>query len=100
MARLGLAAIILEGPRCNGTPKILTIDKSGARLEKDQFLKGAGNYEISARLRERFSPQVGVIYIGPAGEFLMIAVSVASNDRDGFPCRHAARAGWGACGDC
>lgn len=96
MARLGFAAIILEGiPQSKGL-SLLYIDKKGPRLEDAEYLKGAGNYEVSAKLREKYGSHIGIISIGPAGEFLMCAASVAINDKDGVPCRHAARGGLGA----
>jgi len=96
MGRMGLAAIVLEGKPRSDRLFLLHVTKDEARLEDASDLKGKGNYEVSAVLRGRFGPGIGIISVGPAGEMLLTGATVAFTDQDGVPCRHAARGGPGA----
>jgi len=97
MARLGLAAIIVEGkPPKPDTPFVLVVAKDGARLAEAPELKGLGNYDAVKLCRERYGPKVACITIGMAGEMRLAAASVAVTDTDGHPTRHAGRGGLGA----
>jgi aldehyde:ferredoxin oxidoreductase len=58
--------------------------------------KGLGNYELHQRLRQKYGEKIGVYSIGPAGENKMLSATVAANDLEGYPSRHAARGGLGA----
>ena len=96
MGRMGMGAIVLEGkPESHGL-HVLYVSKDGARLEEADHLKGLGNYDVAAALREKYGPKVGVVSIGQAGELLLSAATIAFTDQDGIPCRHAARGGLGA----
>jgi aldehyde:ferredoxin oxidoreductase len=96
MGRMGLAAIVLEGKPKPGNLHVLHVSKDEARLEEANELKGLGNYDVSAALREKYGARVGVASIGQAGELLLSAATIAFTDQDGIPCRHAARGGLGA----
>lgn len=96
MGRLGLAAVVLEGKSKPGRLYILHVCRDGAVLEEADSLKGAGNYKVAETLRAKYGSHVGVISIGPAGEMLMSAATVATTDQEGIPARHAARGGLGA----
>jgi aldehyde:ferredoxin oxidoreductase len=96
MGRLGLAGIVLEGKAGPGQWYILHVSHDGAVLENASALKGAGNYQVAQTLRAKYGSHVGIISIGPAGEMLMSAATVAMTDQDGNPARHAARGGLGA----
>ncbi|MBW1772119.1 MAG: aldehyde ferredoxin oxidoreductase [Deltaproteobacteria bacterium] len=96
MGRMRLAAIVLEGKPKTDDLYVLVVTKDDARLEEAGDLKGKGNYHISEALREKYGSHVGIASIGPAGEKLLAAASVAFIDKDGVPCRHAARGGLGS----
>jgi aldehyde:ferredoxin oxidoreductase len=96
MARLGYAAIVLEGkPKDDSLYKVI-IDKDGARIEADNSLKMLGNYDLVDKLRSAYGEKVACISIGPAGEMKMGAASVAFTDMEQRPTRHAGRGGVGA----
>ncbi|HIE29366.1 TPA: aldehyde ferredoxin oxidoreductase [Candidatus Poribacteria bacterium] len=96
LARLGIAAIVVEGKAENGKLFKLKIDTSGAELSPADELKGLGNYDTVAKLTEKYGEKVGYISIGPAGEMKMSAASVAVTDPENRPTRHAGRGGMGA----
>jgi aldehyde:ferredoxin oxidoreductase len=96
MGRMRLAAIVLEGKPKPGDLYVLVVTKDDARLEEAGDLRGEGNYRVSEILREKYGSHVGIASIGPAGENLLASASVAFIDRDGVPCRHAARGGLGS----
>jgi aldehyde:ferredoxin oxidoreductase len=58
-------------------------------------MEGLKNYELCERLKDKYG-EVGILCIGPCGEMLMSASTVASTDPEGGPSRHAARGGLGA----
>lgn len=94
LARHGIRAIILEekSPKW----KIIILDQDGIRLESAEKYQGLGNYEIHNQLKNRFGERIGIYSIGPAGEHLMKAATIAANDLEGYPSRHAARGGLGS----
>lgn len=96
LARLGIKAIILEGRAKVGEWFVLKVSSVGAELLPAGDLVGLGNYATVDKLRTRFGEKVGLITIGPAGEKLMAAASVAVTDPDGRPSRHCGRGGMGA----
>ncbi len=96
LARLGYAAIVLEGKPKDDTLYTVVIDKDGVKIEADNSLCMLGNYDTVARLKERYGEEVSVISIGPAGEMKLGAASIAFTDMEQRPTRHAARGGVGA----
>ncbi|MFX1384225.1 MAG: aldehyde ferredoxin oxidoreductase C-terminal domain-containing protein [Promethearchaeota archaeon] len=89
-----IRALILEGT--SNDLKLILINQDGIRLESAEIFKGLGNYELHKKLREKYGEKIGIYSIGPAGELMMKAASVAANDLEGYPSRHAARGGLGA----
>jgi len=94
--RLGIRAIIVEGQAKPGALHLLKIDKGGARFESADAYKGMKNYDLAAKMREKFGDKIGMISIGPAGERLSTAAAVTFTDKDGDCSRHAGRGGLGA----
>lgn len=98
LAKLGIKGVIIEGAPEDGALRVLHIAADGGwRIERADGLAGLGNYETQARLLDGApAHQRAVITIGPAGEMRMAAASIAVNDPEGRPTRHAARGGLGA----
>lgn len=94
LASHGIRALVLEGK--SSVLKLILIDESGIKFESAKNYKGLGNYELHSKLLEKYGKNIGIYSIGPAGEFLMKSASVAANDLEGYPSRHAARGGLGA----
>lgn len=96
MARIGYAAIIIEGkPESDDLYKIV-VSKDGARLEVDNSLKLMNNYPLIEKLREEYGDKVAYMSIGSAGERMMLASSIACTDPELRPSRHCGRGGVGA----
>ncbi|MBR9981785.1 MAG: aldehyde ferredoxin oxidoreductase [Desulfatitalea sp.] len=96
LARLGYAAIILEGrPKDDSLYKVV-INKDGVTINADNSLKMLGNYDTVQKLKTEFGDKIGCITIGPAGEMKLSAATVAFTDMEGLPTRHAGRGGVGA----
>ncbi len=97
LARLGIAAVIIEGQAPPGDLSILRIDARGqASLVPAPELRGMRTYGVVERMLKAFGEKTSVMCIGPAGEFRMAVASVQSSDMDGRPCRAAGRGGMGA----
>jgi len=94
LAKYGIRALIFED--VSSELKILLIDESGIELLLGNEYKGLGNYELHQRLRGIYGENIGIYSIGPAGEHKMASATVAANDLEGYPSRHAARGGLGA----
>ena len=90
----GIRALILEG--ISSALKLILIDNNRISFKECKQYGGLGNYELHSKLQEKYGENIGIYSIGPAGEFLMKAASVAANDLEGYPSRHAARGGLGA----
>ncbi len=96
LARLGYAAIILEGlPKDDAAYKVL-INKDGASISRDNSLKMLGNYDLVDKMKAEFGDKIACISIGQAGEMKMSAASIAFTDMELRPTRHAGRGGVGA----
>jgi aldehyde:ferredoxin oxidoreductase len=96
LARLGIAAIIVEGKSEKEKLYGLSVSKDGAKLFPADDLKGLGNYELVAKLQAKYDKKAGIISIGPAGEMKMAMASIAVTSTNGTPSRHAGRGGMGA----
>ncbi len=96
MARLDIAAIIIEGLIEDGRLYKLFIGKDKSELSPADNLKGLGNYDTVDALRKEFGDKVGYVSIGQAGEWRLAGASVAFTDRELRPTRHAGRGGLGA----
>ena len=96
LARLGYAAIVLEGKPLDDTLYKIVINKDGVKIIPDNSLKMLPNYDLIAKVKEEFGLKIACISIGPAGEMKMSAASVACTDMELRPTRHAGRGGVGA----
>jgi aldehyde:ferredoxin oxidoreductase len=96
LAKLGYAAIILEGKPVDDNIYKIVINKNTVQVEEDNSLKLLGNYDLIAKMKDAFGKKVCCISIGPAGEMKMSAASIAVTDKEQRPTRHAARGGVGA----
>ncbi len=96
LARLGYAAIVLEGKPADDTLYKVFINKDGVKITADNSLRGLGNYDLVDKIKGEFGQKIACISIGQAGEMKMSAASVACTDMEGRPSRHAGRGGVGA----
>jgi aldehyde:ferredoxin oxidoreductase len=96
LARLGYAAIVLEGKPAGKDLYSIFIDKNGVKVAADNSLRMLGNYDLVDKMKERCGDKIACISIGPAGEMLLSAASVAFTDMELRPARHAGRGGPGA----
>ncbi|MFP4346745.1 MAG: aldehyde ferredoxin oxidoreductase family protein [Thermodesulfobacteriota bacterium] len=96
MARLGYAAIIIEGENKTGDLYKVFINKDKIEITPANEFKNVRNYPLSMEMKKAHSDKVAMISIGPAGEMKMCAASIAVTDREFRPTRHAGRGGVGA----
>ena len=96
LARLGVAAIILEGRPADDSLYKMVVNKDGATIATDNSLKMLGNYDLVDKMKTEHGDKVACISIGPAGEMKMSAASIAFTDMEQRPTRHAGRGGVGA----
>ncbi|MBI5895605.1 MAG: aldehyde ferredoxin oxidoreductase [Desulfobacterales bacterium] len=96
LARLGYAAVILEGKPKDDTLYKLMINKSGATIAPANGLKMLGHYDLVEKMKAEHGDKIGCISIGPAGEMKLSAASIAFTDMELRPTRHAGRGGVGA----
>ena len=96
LARLGYAAIILEGKPKDDTLYKVFINKDGAKITPDNSLKMLGNYALVDKIKAEYGDKVACISIGQAGEMKMASATVAVTDMEQRPTRHAGRGGVGA----
>ena len=96
LARLGYAAVILEGkPEGDDLYKIY-INKDGIQVIVDNSLKLLDNYPVIEKLRQEYGDKVAYMSIGSAGERKLLAASIACTDPELRPTRHCGRGGVGA----
>lgn len=93
LARLGIAAIVLEG--CASELIYMQIDKNGVNFNKASDLSMIGNLDCIETYRKQYGDDVSIISIGQAGEMQLMAAGVSVTSPDFFP-RVAARGGLGA----
>ncbi len=96
LARLGYAAIVLEGKPADDTFYKVMINKDGVKIEADNSLKELGNYDLVEKMKNAYGEKVCCISIGQAGEMKLSAASIAITDMEQRPTRHAGRGGGGA----
>ncbi len=96
MARLGYAAIVLEGKPQDDTLYKVVINKDGVRFIPDNSLRMLGNYDLVEKMKQEFGDKIACISIGPAGEMKLAAASIACTDMELRPTRHCGRGGVGA----
>ncbi len=96
LARLGFAAIVVEGkPDDNKLYKIV-ISINGVEILPYEDAKMLGNYDLVEKIKNDHGDKVCSITIGPAGEMQMASASIACTDMEMRPTRHAGRGGGGA----
>lgn len=96
LARLGYAAIVLEGkPKEKNLYKIF-INKDGVDIKEDNSLCMVGNYDLVDKMKAEYGEKIGCISIGQAGEMKLAGASIAFSDMEQRPTRHAGRGGVGA----
>jgi aldehyde:ferredoxin oxidoreductase len=95
IAKLGLAAIIIEGAPQDKKWRLLVVTKDGVEFQDAAHLAGKGMYEVDTVLWEKY-PDTAVVGIGPAGEHLMSNAGISVNDTENAPGRYAGRGGLGA----
>jgi aldehyde:ferredoxin oxidoreductase len=96
LARLGYAAIVIEGkPKTDDFYRIV-INKDGVTCSVDNSLKMLGNYATVERMTKEYGQKIACVSIGPAGEMKLSAASIACTDMELRPTRHAGRGGVGA----
>jgi aldehyde:ferredoxin oxidoreductase len=96
LARLGYAAIVLEGKPADNTLYRVFINKDGVKIEADDSLRMLGNYDTVEKMKDRYGDKIATISIGQAGEMKLSGASVAFSDMELRPTRHAGRGGVGA----
>lgn len=96
MARLGYAAIILEGERKSDDLYTIVIKASGVSFEKCNEYKMLSNYSLVDKLHDKYGDAPCFITIGTAGEMRMGNSTICFTDPEGRPTRHAGRGGVGA----
>lgn len=96
LARLGYAALVLEGQPADDTLYKVFIDSEGAQIAPDNSLKLLGNYDVVDKMKEEYGDKIACISIGQAGEMKLSAASIACTDMELRPTRHAGRGGVGA----
>jgi aldehyde:ferredoxin oxidoreductase len=96
LARLGYAAIVIEGqPQGDDLYKI-HITKDKVEISVDNSNKLLDNYPLIDKLKKEYGDKVAYMSIGTAGERLMAAASIACTDPELRPTRHCGRGGVGA----
>jgi aldehyde:ferredoxin oxidoreductase len=96
IAKLGLAAIILEGKPADGAWYTLVVTKDGVQFESADDLLGKGMYEVDEKLWEKYPNKPAVIGVGPVGEQKLSNAGISVNDPENRPGRYAGRGGLGA----
>ncbi len=96
IARLGIAAIILEGQPKDDKWYYIHIDKDGVTFHEASDLVGKGMEEVDRIMWERHPNKPAVIGIGPVGERLSANAGISVNDPENNPGRYAGRGGLGA----
>jgi len=95
IAKLGLAAIIVEGQPAKNKWYTVVVNKDGVKFEDAASLMGKGMYEVDELLWKQY-PDTAVIGIGPAGEMKLSNAGISINDMENQPGRYAGRGGLGA----
>jgi len=96
LARLGYAAIVLEGKPADDTLYRVFVNKDGVKIEPDDSLRMLGNYDTVEKMKARYGDKIATISIGQAGEMKLSGASLAFSDMELRPTRHAGRGGVGA----
>ena len=96
MARMGYAALVVEGLVEDGSQWLLKLDVNGGELVSADDMKGKGAYESGRMIWDKFDDKPAFVVNGPAGEAKMSMAGLAFNDPEGRAARYAGRGGLGA----
>lgn len=96
LARLGYAALVLEGKPASDTLYKIRISGDGVEITPAPDLKMKGNYDTVEKMNQEYGDKIACISIGQAGEMKLLSSTVAFTDMEQRPARHAARGGVGA----
>lgn len=96
LAKLGYAAVIIEGKPKDDTLYKVVINAQGVTVTPDNSLKMLGNYDLVDKIKKEYGDKITCMSIGQAGEMKLSAASIACTDMELRPTRHAARGGVGA----
>jgi aldehyde:ferredoxin oxidoreductase len=96
LARLGYAAVVLEGKPKDANLYQILINQDGVTIRPDDSLKMLGNYDVVEKMKQEYGKKIACMSIGQAGEMKMSAASIACTDAELRPTRHAGRGGVGA----
>ncbi|MFN2233846.1 MAG: aldehyde ferredoxin oxidoreductase family protein [Anaerolineales bacterium] len=96
IAKLQIAAIIIEGTPAPGKWYLISINKDEVKFEDASDIFGKGMYEVDEILWERYPVKPAVIGIGQAGEMKLSNAGISVNDQENRPGRYAGRGGMGA----
>ena len=96
LARLGYAALVIEGQPKDDTTYKIVIKKESVQVLADNSLKMLGNYDLIDKALAEYGEEASFVSIGQAGEMKMAAASIACTDEEKRPTRHAGRGGGGA----
>ena len=96
IAKLGLAAIIIEGIPKDKKWYTLILTKDGVKFEGADNLIGKGMYEVDEILWKKYPNEPAIIGIGQVGEKKLSNAGISINDPENRPGRYAGRGGLGA----
>jgi aldehyde:ferredoxin oxidoreductase len=96
LARLGVAALVVENHPKVDRLSCLLASKSGLRFVDGEEYRGLGNYALVDKIRHRYGRRVAVLCAGPAAERRMANSTIAVTSTNGTPSRQAGRGGLGA----
>jgi len=94
-ARMGIKALIIEGQPKEDKWYNLHINMGGITINEETELLMKDNFEVLEALEAKHGKKVGVLSIGPAGEFLMASANISVKDPDSRIRSHG-RGGLGA----
>ncbi len=95
LARLGYAAIVLEGEWNGQDLYKIFISTNGVIIEAANDLKMMTNYQLMEKFKNRYE-KGAMLSIGTAGEMRLSNSTIAVTDKEQRPTRHAGRGGVGA----
>ena len=96
LAKLQIAAIIVEGQAKGGDYHLLKINKDGAQFSKANQWVGKGLYGVYKQIFSEFGEKVHVCGVGIAAELGGSMSGIVFSDPEGLPSRYAGRGGLGA----
>jgi len=96
LARLGIAAVVLEGKPAGDDYSMIVIKKESVEILPATEYVGMGNYEVVEKMWNVYGAKTGVMSIGQAGEQRLKAASIQQADLKGTPGRAVGRGGLGA----